>query len=67
MANKRAKTLKALANDLHDVYDNLKTGKIEESKANTLANVADKIIDTAKTRLKYKALNGSIGKIEELE
>lgn len=58
--------MKSLANDLHDVYDRLKNGKIEESTANTLANVADKIIDTAKTRLKYKALNGAIGKIDEL-
>lgn len=63
----RPKTLKSLADDLHEVYDRLKEGKIEETTAAALANVADKIIDSAKTRLKYKSFNGSIGKISELE
>lgn len=67
MKKTRQKTLKALATDLHDVYDEVRAGKMDEVTANTLTNVADKIINSAKARLKYKSFNGTIGKIDELE
>lgn len=64
-----AKTIKSLTSDLHDVFTQVKSGKMEHKKARILSGVAGKIIDASKVRLKYKALlfNESVNKITELE
>ncbi len=42
-----------LRNDLIEVYNNLRDGKIGQSKAKEMANVAGKIIASAKSQLEY--------------
>jgi hypothetical protein len=65
----RAKTIKSLADDLHGVYDAVKSDKMDFDKAKVLTGVAGKIISAAKVRLRYKALqvSKSVNKISELE
>lgn len=67
MEKKKPKSVKAIVDKLHDVFDELRAGTIDNKSAETLANIGGKVINGAKARLEYKAFNGSIGKVEELE
>lgn len=50
------KTVTALRNELADVFDQLKAGQIKPKEAGELANVAGKMINSAKVQLEYYAL-----------
>ena len=60
------KNIKALSTDLHNVYEELRKGKIDRKVATSLASVAGVIVDAAKVRLKYKSQK-DIAKVIELE
>lgn len=62
----RNKTIKSIANDLHNVYDEVRSGKLDRKVANSLSGVASVIVSAAKVRLKYKEQK-DILKVEELE
>ncbi len=55
------KNIKDLRDDQIEVYDNLKTGKIGQSQAKELANVAGKILTSCKIQMEYNRMVG-VGK-----
>lgn len=56
-----------LRNDLLDVYAQLRNGEIGQSKAKELANVAGKIISSAKSQLEYNKWAKCDSKIDFFE
>lgn len=50
------KTVTALRDELAVVFDDLKSGVIKPKEAGELANVAGKMINSAKVQLEYYAL-----------
>jgi len=50
------KTVTTLRNELAEVFDQLKAGIIKPKEAGELANVAGKMINSAKVQLEYYAL-----------
>ena len=50
------KTVTTLRNELADVFDQLNAGLIKPKEAGELANVAGKMINSAKVQLEYYAL-----------
>lgn len=50
------KTVTQLRNELADVFDQLNAGIIKPKEAGELANVAGKMINSAKVQLEYYAL-----------
>lgn len=61
------KTAKTLRNDLSDVFDELRAGSIKPAIASELANVAGKMISSARAQVAYYAASGAIPRIEFLE
>lgn len=56
-----------LRNDLLDVYNQLREGEIGQSKAKEMANVAGKIIASAKSQLEYNKWAKTGNKIDFYE
>lgn len=50
------KTVTTLRDELAEVFDQLKSGAIKPKDAGELANVAGKMINSAKVQLEYYAL-----------
>lgn len=50
------KTVTTLRDELAEVFDQLKSGTIKPKDAGELANVAGKMINSAKVQLEYYAL-----------
>lgn len=48
------KNMTELRTDLCDVYEKLRKGEIEPTKAKEISNVAGKIIKSAATQIEYK-------------
>ena len=61
------KTVTELRDELADVFDQLRTGEIKPKEAGELANVAGKMINSAKIQLEYHALRKSTPNIPFLE
>lgn len=61
------KTATDLRNELAEVFDQLKSGQIKPKEAGELANVAGKMINSAKVQLEYHALRKTTPKIPFLE
>lgn len=61
------KTVTQLRNELADVFDQLNAGLIKPKEAGELANVAGKMINSAKVQLEYYALRKEIPTIDFLE
>lgn len=61
------KTVTELRDELADVFDQLRTGEIKPKEAGELANVAGKMINSAKIQLEYHALRKSTPSIPFLE
>ena len=59
--------VKELRNELISVFNNLKKGEIKQSDAKEFANVAGKIISTAKLEIEYNKIMGTKSKIDFLE
>ena len=53
------KNVKELRDDLVGLYGDLKSGKIGISEAKGRANVAGKIMSTAKTQMEYNKMTGN--------
>ena len=66
-APKNIDTAAALRRDLARAYEELRAGTLETSEAAELANLAGKIISTAKTQVAYYALRKDIPYIKFLE
>lgn len=47
-----------LRNDLAEIFDQLRVGDIETKQASELANIAGKMISSAKAQLEYYELTG---------
>jgi hypothetical protein len=56
-----------LRNDLIEVYNNLRTGKLGQDEAKQAANVAGKIMSTAKAQMEYNKMCQSKRKINFLD
>ena len=52
-ANKQVKTITDLRDNLAEVFTNLRNGKSEIEEAEVLANVAGKMITSARTQIEY--------------
>ena len=50
------KSVNQLRNELSEIFDDLRSGAIKTKEAGELANVAGKIINSAKVQLEYYAL-----------
>jgi len=61
------KTIKEIANKLHDVFDELYAGTMEVKRSDVLANLAGKAINAAKVRHDYFSNKDRIDKLAELE
>lgn len=61
------KTVTALRDELAEVFDELKSGVIKHKEAGELANVAGKMINSAKVQLEYYALRKETPTIEFLK
>jgi hypothetical protein len=61
------KTITELRNELADVFDKLNSGLIKPKEAGELANVAGKMINSAKVQLEYYALRKETPSIKFLE
>jgi len=53
------KNIKDLRDDQIEVYNSLKSGKIGQSQAKELANVAGKILSSCKIQMEYNKMVGS--------
>ena len=67
MKTKKITNVVELRNDLLDVYDQIRNGKIGIREAKENANVAGKIISTAKLQLEYNAYMKTSSKIDFLD
>jgi len=63
----KIENIKDLRDCLLDMYEKLRSGKIGIREARTEANVAGKIISTAKAQLEYNAYMKAEAKIEFLD
>jgi hypothetical protein len=61
------KTVTQLRNELADVFDQLMAGALKPKEAGELANVAGKMINSAKVQLEYYALRKETPSIKFLE
>lgn len=61
------KTATQLRDELAEVFDRLKSGEIKPKEAGELANVAGKMINSAKVQLEYHALRKSTPNIPFLD
>jgi len=61
------KTATQLRNDLAKVFDELRAGAIDTKHASELANIAGKMISSAKAQLEYYELTGDKPVIPFLE
>lgn len=61
------KTANQLRRDLADVFDELRAGAIDTKQASELANLAGKMISSAKAQLEYYELIGEKPVIEFLQ
>ena len=61
------KTVNELRKNLSGVYEELRAGAIKHHDASELANLAGKMISSAKVQLEYYALRKQAPKIEFLE
>ena len=61
------KTVTTLRNELADVFDKLNAGIIKPKEAGELANVAGKMINSAKVQLEYYALRKETPTIDFLK
>jgi hypothetical protein len=61
------KTVTQLRNELAEVFDKLNLGLIKPKEAGELANVAGKMINSAKVQLEYYALRKEIPTIDFLK
>lgn len=61
------KNVTQLRNELAEVFDQLNSGLIKPKEAGELANVAGKMINSAKVQLEYYALRKETPKIEFLQ
>jgi hypothetical protein len=61
------KTVTQLRNELADVFDKLNAGIIKPKEAGELANVAGKMINSAKVQLEYYALRKETPTIDFLK
>ena len=61
------KTVTTLRNELSEVFDKLNLGLIKPKEAGELANVAGKMINSAKVQLEYYALRKETPTIEFLK
>jgi hypothetical protein len=61
------KTVTTLRNELADVFDKLNSGLIKPKEAGELANVAGKMINSAKVQLEYYALRKETPTIDFLK
>jgi len=61
------KTANELRKDLAKVFDELNSGAVELKTASELANIAGKMISTAKVQVEYYALLGKAPRIAFLE
>ena len=61
------KNAKQLRDDLSDVFDKLRAGEIDRNSAAELANIAGKMISSAKVQVEYFALRKEAPKIDFLE
>jgi hypothetical protein len=50
------KSVNQLRNELSEIFDDLRSGAIKTKEAGELANVAGKMINSAKVQLEYYAL-----------
>jgi hypothetical protein len=50
------KSVNELRNELSEIFDDLRSGAIKTKEAGELANVAGKMINSAKVQLEYYAL-----------
>lgn len=65
--SKKIVNIQDLRDSLLDVYDKIRNGKIGIREAKENANVAGKIISTAKLQLEYNAYMKTQSRIEFLE
>lgn len=63
----KTKNIVELRNDLMEVYDCLREGKLGIAEAKQAANVAGKIISTAKVQIEYNKMIQSKNRIPFLE
>jgi len=63
----KVKNIEELRNNLIDLYDDLRAGKIGIREAKEHANVAGKIMGSAKVQLEYNAYMKASAKIDFLE
>jgi hypothetical protein len=61
------KTVTTLRNELAEVFDKLNSGLIKPKEAGELANVAGKMINSAKVQLEYYALRKETPTIDFLK
>jgi len=61
------KSVTTLRNELADVFDQLNSGLIKPKEAGELANVAGKMINSAKVQLEYYALRKETPTIDFLK
>ena len=61
------KTVTTLRDELAEVFDQLKSGAIKPKDAGELANVAGKMINSAKVQLEYYALRKEVPNIPFLK
>jgi hypothetical protein len=61
------KSVTTLRNELADVFDKLNSGLIKPKEAGELANVAGKMINSAKVQLEYYALRKETPTIDFLK
>jgi hypothetical protein len=61
------KNVKELRSELADVFGKLKDGHIKPQQAGTLANIAGKMISSAKSQIEYYSLRGEKPNIKFLD
>lgn len=61
------KSVTVLRDELAEVFDQLKSGEIKPKEAGELANVAGKMINSAKVQLEYYALRKEVPNIPFLK
>lgn len=63
----RKRTIKALADELQDVFDEVKSGSMPPATGESLANIAGKIINAAKVRFEARKYKDTLPAMEEME
>ena len=60
------KSVNQLRNELSEIFDDLRSGAIKTKEAGELANVAGKMINSAKVQLEYYALRKEVPPLQFL-